>query len=72
MTVSAIEEARQGLREPVVVGGVGDEAAPAPGDTLEAAERLGRKPRKDLQDDVVGQVGRCRLHLRPSAAAMRD
>jgi hypothetical protein len=54
------EEAGEGLREPGAVGGVGDEAAAAPGDALEAAERLGRQPREDVDDEVVGEVGRRR------------
>ena len=38
--------------------GVGDEVAPGPGDALEAAQRLGRQPREDLDDQIVGEVGR--------------
>ena len=44
------------------MGEIGDEAAPGPGDTLEAAELLGWQPREDLDDDVVGEVGGGRLH----------
>jgi hypothetical protein len=39
------------------VSGVADEAAPGPGDALEAAERLGRQPREDLDDQLVREVG---------------
>lgn len=39
------------------MGGVGDEGAPVPGDALETANRFDRKPREDLDDKVVGEVG---------------
>ena len=60
------EEAGEGLREPGAVGGVGDEAMPAPGHALEAAERPGRQTREDVDGEVVREVGRrrcARLHV---------
>jgi hypothetical protein len=51
------EEAGEGLGEPGAVGGVGDEGAPGTGDALAPAERAGRQPREDLDDQVVGEMG---------------
>jgi len=47
------EEPRQRLREPAAVVRVGDEGAPGPRDALAEAERLGRQPRQDLDDELV-------------------
>lgn len=60
------EEARQRVREPAAVGRVGDEGAPGTRDALEAAERLGRQPREDLDDELVREDSR-RRRRRPAA-----
>ena len=59
--VEMVEEARDGLREPAAVVGVGDEVAPGRGDALAAAQRLDGQPRQDIDDEVVGQAGRRRV-----------
>jgi hypothetical protein len=58
--VEMVEEARDGLREPAAVVGVGDEVAPRAADALATAERPHRQARQDLHDEVVREVGRRR------------
>lgn len=52
------DEAGERVGELLAVVAVGDEAAPAPGDALEAADGFGRETREDLHDEVVGELGR--------------
>ena len=50
------DEAGERVGELLAVVAVGDEAAPAPGDALEAADGFGRETREDIHDEVVGEV----------------
>ena len=57
--VEMVEEARDGLREPAAVVGVGDnKVAPRAADILAAEERPHWQARQDLHDEVVGEGGR--------------
>ena len=52
------EEASQGLGKLRTVHRVRDEVPPCCGHALEAADRSGREAREDLNDEVIGEVGR--------------
>jgi len=64
------EEARQRLREPAAVGRIGDEGAPGPRDALAEAERLGRQPREDLDDELVRDREDGRSRCGPAASSL--
>jgi hypothetical protein len=57
VAVHATEEPRQGLREPLAVERVRDEAAPGLGDALEAVEGIGGEEAEHLDERVVEDAG---------------